>query len=57
MIHEAKLYFPLSLIKNILQNMDDWFFIKHELLEIVVIIYVQNKKKEEQEILDLKEIF
>ena len=56
-IHEAKLYFPLSLIKKILHNMEDWFFIKQELLEIVVIVYVLNKKKEEQEIQDLKEIF
>ena len=56
-IYEAKLYFPLSLIKNILQNMEDWYFIKQELLEIVVIVYIQNKKKEEEEIQDLKEIF
>ena len=37
--------------------MEDWHFIKQELLEIVVIVYIQNKKKEEEEIQDLKEIF
>jgi len=37
--------------------MEDWYFIKQELLEIVVIVYIQNKKKEEEEIQDLKEIF
>lgn len=37
--------------------MDSWYFIKAELFELVVIIYIQNKKKDEQETENLRKIY
>ena len=56
-IHEAKHYFPITSIIKILQNIDSWYFIKAELFELVVIIYIQNKKKDEQETENLRKIY
>jgi len=37
--------------------MDGWYFIKAELFELVNIIYIQNKKKDDEEIENLRKIY
>ena len=56
-IYEAKHFFPITSIIKILENMDGWYFIKAELFELVNIIYIQNKKKDEEEIENLRKIY
>jgi len=50
MLAGMKNFFPLELIKKSLKNLDDFYFLKLEMLQFLTNTYIKSKKLDEKEI-------
>ena len=45
-----KIIFPLEKIRSTLKNMDDFFFLKQEIVQFLTNVYTRSKKLNEKEV-------
>ena len=50
MLFGMKLLFPLEKIRSTLKNMDDFFFLKQEIVQFLTNVYTRSKKLNEKEV-------
>ena len=50
MLFGMKLLFPLEKIRSTLKNMDDFFFLKQEIVQFLTNVYTRSKKLDEKEV-------
>ena len=50
MLFGMKIIFPLEKIRSTLKNMDDFFFLKQEIVQFLTNVYTRSKKLNEKEV-------
>ena len=50
MLFGMKIIFPLEKIRSTLKNMDDFFFLKQEIVQFLTNVYTRSKKLDEKEV-------
>ena len=49
LIQQAKEIMTIEQIKNLIEKMDDWYFIKLEIIQFFIIVYINNPRLEDKE--------